>query len=336
MHKTIEIRDDGPVAVTTNGGTTITALLYAQGLPETTPLPNGFDRELADWVVGVIEEREGHLWNQDVWRRRAYENEVNPELDIKADEKHPCGTSMCFAGWTTELAGGDHVYDTPAIKARTLNQYLMEFTAVDGTVHQVDLSSIENYGESVIVSHEDPATKDLVRAGYATALRDIPDETLAYLHARGFDDAKHVLVSVSDYAAHRLGILEYHRDEDGRAHWFRSDPFDLFDGENTWPRVKGIIDAYTEMESISAAYHLLSDGTWTKERARQAILCRGVDHFMANCSIDLDFNPMAIARECYAQGVGYDYHRLHADAWMLGAEDADEGRTRRLLELVDA
>lgn len=342
MRKTIEIRDDGPVAVTTNGATTITALLYANGLPETTPLPNGFNRELADWVVGIIEEREGHLWDQGVWRRSASEYELNPELDIPADAEHPCGTAMCFAGWTAELSGSDHVYDALVVKARARNEWTFDFATVGGEVREIDLSVLEHYNDDVVVPRDDPAMKDLISGSFVRNIGyDLDKSAADYLYARGFDAEKHAVVSLVDYAGHVLGINLYHRNADGTAAWHTTDPLELFEGDNTWSKVKGTIDAYTEMASLEQAHSLAADEfedvDFVKASARQEILCRGVWRFMDSTDHlpESGFDARAIARELYAQGIGYDYHLLNAADWMVSSRD-EKNNTRDMLEGVNA
>lgn len=221
MNKRIEIIDGRAVIHTTNGVDTTTAPVYVRELRTYTPLPNGFNLELADHIWAII-TRHPQLWMQDTWRTvwkapaatgidDAWEKRVADVLEqgraITGEEQAPkCGTSMCVAGWGVELTGGDWVRD-----ASTLD------------------SAYTSGTESVVVTRKvwEQMEQDLSGAVDYQRLENFDPRALA---GRGFDERTHVAVSAASYGTWVLGL--------------KSDWLEMFAGTNSLPRIRACIDVY--------------------------------------------------------------------------------------------
>lgn len=247
--KTIE----GDQIHTTNGVDTLTAAVYVRELRTFEPLPNGFNRDLATYVVDWIEANQA-LWDQHSWRvlfeldkeeieyrdrvwlDRKAKDKANPqELDsiqaaltrlaknVDATENPTCGTAMCLAGWVGELTGADWVIDrkiltqSKTILSESLRQRMAEMVVVPGRTRQ--------HGEEVDYWYEQ------VQVGR------VNDKLLnQHLASRGFTPQTHHMVHVKDYAAMQLGISK---------NTITAMPV-LFEGTNTIEDLRAVIDWHTE------------------------------------------------------------------------------------------
>lgn len=231
--KTLEQDEQGQLIVNQNSLRTTTRNVFRIDLTKTyTPLENGFNKELADAALEVIRHNR-MLWSQGTWRTilhvdrqsSQYEefrsqfdelvNDVAPE-----DRTHACGTAMCFAGWTAELTGVDHVVDMAYLvnvragaapyTASTIDRVLVpreEFSAWTRE-HQVS-SSI----------------------GYLTAWTELYPEQQDHLAKRGFTDETHVIIDLFTFACWKLGLPQ--------ADWLEA-----FAGGNSLESIQASVEAY--------------------------------------------------------------------------------------------
>lgn len=271
----------GRTIVTTNGVTTKTAAVYVGSIKDYTPLENGFNRALADEIVGIVESSQGRLWNQGHWREffgqwdapvdRDVLEALNPALVDPKDANERCGTTMCIAGWAGELTGADWV--------------------VDLTLGKAGWTSFDDW---VLIRREDLATDGSMREDFGPFNNSNYAEPLK---KRGFSRETHAAVLVSDYARHALGI--------------GTDPLMLFDGDNSWARVLGCIDAYTEYGP-----HFLPG-----EKLEVYTLAHGSYQAQETYGYDAD-EIVAYLESIKGRGIGFDYHEENVPQWASDMADA--------------
>lgn len=284
MKKSVDTTAAGPVITTTNGLATATTAFFVKDLKEYPVLENGFRRSLVDEIIGQIADSNGALWNQAYWRAFTEDqtygghdtlDEVVSTLApwlVTAEESH-CGVQMCIAGWASELVAADWLVDARAWKEHR------------GWV-EYNISDLE---DKILVRRDDPLWED-----YSSWWSDLASRTDVIdncrLIERGFSGETHKIANVDEFAHRALGLDE--------------DPFELFEGDNNWWRILGIIDAYTEFGPRDLEAD--EDG-WLRWRIMADGYSRWYDRTGAEEIRD------ALADE----GVGTDYHREHAPSWAL-------------------
>ena len=279
MKKTITEADGRRVITTTNGVNTTTEALYVFAPKDYAPLPNGFVRELADDIIGYVERGQGRLWGQGSWRSILNDGylgsetleaiaELNPALVAGASYDR-CGTTMCVAGWATELTAADWVVDVAAIRK--------------GSTDWDDLVLVPR-AEWADRLH-DTTTLPLTAGRYVEDLKK-----------RGFSSDTHVAVEAATYAERALGL------KDG-------DTLNLFGASNTWWKVRGIIDAYTEF-GVDPELLLMSAD------AELCVMVAGNVEAVHDWGHDQE-TVDRITEDLRARKVGHDYHRETAPRWAL-------------------
>jgi len=253
--KTVTTNEHGyEVVQTSNGVATRTRLVTRHPHRTYTPLPNGFNAELAQAVLAAIQDNE-LLWDQGAWRDLALlrNPEVQPLLQTQpaasryVDESGTvvpglpelttsCGTVMCAAGWAVELTEGDWVIDAEMVE--------------DWARHQVDRNRAWRWAE--YYSAMALAPKTLWADAHAMAtIESMPLELRLQLAARGFSDATHVVVSAHFQALTVLGLADT----------AVPDVLELFSEDNDLPMLRRIVDIYTE------------HGPWPSREVRDEFAC---------------------------------------------------------------
>lgn len=225
MRKTIETINGSPVIHTVNGVDTRTGAVYVREVPVTTPLPNGFNQELAELVfdrISMINAAAGGTsqttgdfmlngWFQGDWRT-ALPNVGTVAATLGIDSAPACGTAMCFAGWVGELTAADWVADGTFLATRRMESYWMDIIlmtrdAAAQLVREVcfPVQTVESFY---------PSYKDMLRE-------------------RGFTSQTHTGIRVSHYALWALGLKH-------------GDYLGLFDGGNSISTIRSLIDLYVE------------------------------------------------------------------------------------------
>lgn len=275
----------GRTIVTTNGVKTQTAAMYVTTLKDFVPLPNGFNKALADEIVETIEWSKGRLWHQDHWRGFMTGWEVSDEMaDLLAelnpalvpdpkDDSERCGTTMCIAGWAGELTGADWVVDLVLGKKG--------YTAYDDFVFVRKDSLPEGFSTYSLTN--EPFRYDLYK------------ERLA---KRGFTQETHTTMMVGEYARFAMGI--------GR------DPLSLFDGDNAWWQVLGTIDAYTAFGADGAE-------DYEGDRFKALILAKGADRVVEEWGYTRE-EVDSYLESIEGQKIGFDYHRANAPEWAMAMD----------------
>ena len=230
--KTVAVRQGLRGIKTKNGKSTFTATIYDLPLKTYTPLPNGFNLELAEEVFKIIENTQ-LLWDQDSWRNPVWMDPGAPEYDeivekieaITADMKKPvCGATMCFAGWATECSRMDWVIDGGWFKL--VNE---QGTQLPQRV------AINQYIDQVLIKQDDPVYADLIECcgpddGPPTLFEDMPAPLVTNLKKRGFSELTHASFSAGAVAKRLLGIGD--------------DKLGLFQASNDLEEIRRIIDFY--------------------------------------------------------------------------------------------
>lgn len=266
MKKTIT---DDRTIITENGVQTRTEALYAiPWLTDTTPLPNGFDRELAVHVANFIGSqrtpgRTNGVWDQSVWRsiwwdittdgvpshthNRKVIDTMQSLLQVDNDQAaERCGTTMCLAGWVSEVTAVDWVIDAGVM--RLVKQ---------GPLYRQD---VEDWEDKLFVRLDWVDAHPQRSRWSGTVNREWIDrdyepmnEVIAAAAAdRGFTRETHAVMSVQGYAAARLGIVSYRN---------VIDPLGLFGGSNGYNGLLALIDVYSRwgVDAVHRAMVSLTD-----------------------------------------------------------------------------
>jgi hypothetical protein len=252
MRKTQTINEQHDTIITnTNGTTTWTSQVLRHPIKAyDTFLDNGVNKELMEDVMDSI-KASPTLWDQGSWRSIEIWDPQEPTGDyhlvaqeVKAllafntdvaelEVKPPvCGTSMCMAGWASELSGADWVVDGTVMKMITKDE--MSVT-----------SNVSELSELVWVPRGwfmDRVDHDKSSLDYGNTWNGTADYTSAYFWdelgeelqiisaKRGFSVASHAVINVSTYAKMALGIC--------------SDPLRMFDGSNSVKMLSKCADYY--------------------------------------------------------------------------------------------
>lgn len=229
--RTIITDELGELITTENGVATTTRSVMNIAAPSfdwrTTFDPDsGVNKELMQYTLDQITDHRD-WWNQGVWRdftalwgQPRSEEHLASVLPYDALEP-ACGTAMCTAGWVVETTRPDWVIDAATFKALT-----------KAKLHRL----VDRYEDSVLVRYDDvlypefTTPKDTAWTWEST----YDDELIELLKARGFSGTTHHVEAISNYAARCLGI--------------GSDPFSLFDGDNSYERVLETITEYAGLQ----------------------------------------------------------------------------------------
>lgn len=228
--RTITHDELGELVTTTNGKETVTRSVMKVSAPafdwRTTYDPDsGVNKAMLDFVLECIADHR-KWWNQGVWRNFASVWLTGQEraqaplaslVDLGIEAEPACGTAMCTAGWVAEITRPDWVID--AATWRRLKKVRMN-------------GIISVYEDDLMVRYDDPFWPELTkpRPGSPT-WEDAMDSVLVdALKQRGFAGDTHVAVTIPTYARRVLGIGD--------------DLLDLFDGDNSYERVKAIMEEY--------------------------------------------------------------------------------------------
>lgn len=221
MQRTLDVSGKTRTIHTTNGVDTRTTTVYLRNLRDYTPLPNGFNKELAEemWFEIV---RLPMLWDQGSWRSVVDISGGSPLAEAIREHvnapksKARCGTAMCAAGWVAELGGADWVIDNEAVQEGALN-----------------------HTESILVPVEQwqeyAQAKSLVD-DLRTGINDLNPHLQARLQSRGFTWESHVILSVREYALLRLGLTD--------------DYLNMFSANSDYPRIRACLDTYAHFGDL--------------------------------------------------------------------------------------
>lgn len=218
--RTITTDATGEHVVTSNGVTTTTDAVMRLAVPAYDPrtaVHHPVTGINADLMLAVRDQIEANRtwWNQSVWRDVVETMEwVNEEFRATPDaikaavayghESEPaCGTSMCFAGWATEIARADWVLDAKALR------HIRE--------QDLELSDYEDLYDALLVPWGDGSGP-----GYRLTGHGWLNELLA---ERGFTGSTHYKTTVPQYATSLLF---------GDDPW---DPLDLFGSNHSFEYV---------------------------------------------------------------------------------------------------
>ena len=232
MNRSIVKRGKWEATTTRNGVNTWTANVFRTPLKKYTPLENGFNLELANDVYDTI-SKNPYLWNQASWRdvdvldpdfgsEQLLANSKMVAFEMELD-KPACGTTMCFAGWATELVKVDWVVDAYWFDKINRTQ-ATEMEDPNGT-----LFDLVNYAEMVLLPN---VPGDLVDLDNQMAWTNLPEPLSKRLVARGFTPRTHHLGTVQDAGQEALGIDH--------------DRLGLFSAGNNLDQIRTIIDGYAK------------------------------------------------------------------------------------------
>jgi hypothetical protein len=268
------------VVVTSNGVTTSTATTMKLAVEEFDwRKPNyhptsGVWRELALAVRDQI-MRNVEWWDQNTWRtfvtdvsdlpndttqeyleREETDAIIKQVIAFEKDMFAPaCGTSMCAAGWATEIVRADWVVDSKMVTEGAKKGYYipddlssMLFVPSEWWAQQIDRSVYGgsyggSYGWNVLHASIDPEVNEFV---------------IEQVNSRGFTTETHAIVTVPAFASAMLGI-------DGG-------DLNLFGGDNTYayvvsaltvlatieckPSELGVDDMYSRLSAATASLNL--------------------------------------------------------------------------------
>ena len=254
---------------TTNGVDTLTAPIYVRELKTFTPLENGFNRELALYVLDWIRANMA-LWDQGSWREIFeigswrddesepifLEGEAPANLLQRIEEQYPDLGSEETLSKAADLMLSDlrrlatnvHTTLNPTCgTAMCLAGWVSELTAVDWVIDAGAFSLTSNWGhhtrknwaEVLFVPRESPLPKGEIEMLAYSTWTDMhgtvmPDVLVQHAQSRGFTFATHRTTSVLHYAAEALGLTPV-----------AFMPV-FFDGQNTFEDLEFLVDHYTE------------------------------------------------------------------------------------------
>lgn len=245
--RTITVDATGEHVVTTNGVTTTTDAVMKLAVPAYDPSTakhhpvTGINTELMLAVRDQIMANRA-WWNQSVWRDvvpvlnwtgGGEDLRVTPEVLGAAvaysHEAEPtCGTSMCFAGWATEIARADWVIDAKALKR----------------IHDrgEDPDQYEHHMDSLLVRRDPQGEEEFGLTSWSW-LNDL-------LAERGFTSTTHYITTVPQYATTLLFGKDPH------------DPLDLFNGNHSYEYVVAAATAYANMTERRLDRYSATDLLW--------------------------------------------------------------------------